>query len=153
MQCVGFQRLARIFFRHPVQRARPNQVNSHAERENHDRRQAWPNLHRVKKQALESFPDNVNRRKQQQPGFDERGKALHFPVAVQMLRVRRLVRHANREIGDDRGDEVQNRMQRFGENAQAARNHREKNLQRHQHDARPDGAKRRHPLFARRAVA
>ena len=129
MQRVGLERLARIFFRHAARaRARTKSIPM-PKRENHDGREARPNLHRVKKQPLERFPDNVNRREKQQSGFDKRGKALDFAVTVEMLRVCRLVRHANRKIRDDRGDKVQNRMQRLGENSQAASDYREKYLQ------------------------
>ena len=112
-----------------------------------DGHQAWANRHGVKEQALERFPDDVHRREKQQRGFHERRKAFHFSVAVEMLRVGGLVRDANGEICDDCGDQIENGMQCFGENAQAARRDREKNLQRNEYDGRSHRAERRHSLF------
>ncbi len=129
MQRVGFERLAGIFFRHALQRARAEEVHSHAHGQNQNRREAGANVHTVEEQPLECFPDDVERGEEEQAGLDERGKALHFFVAVEMFGVRGLFRDANRKVGDDRGDQVQNRMQRFGEDSQAARHRRQENLQ------------------------
>ena len=117
------------FCGHAIQSARADEINSHAQRENQDRQQAGANVHGVEEQPLKRFPDDVHGGEQQQAGFDERGKTFHFPVAVEMIRVGGFVRNAHRKIGDDRGHQIQDGMQRFGQNAQAAGAHREKYLQ------------------------
>ena len=71
-------------------------------------------------QPVKRFPDDVERGQEQQARLDERGKALHFPVAVEMLRVGGLVRDAHGKIGDDGGDEIEDRMQGLRKNSQAA---------------------------------
>ncbi len=93
-------------------------------------------LPRMKEQPVESFPDDVERGQQQQACLDECGKAFDFPVAVEMLRVRRLVRDSHGKIGDDRGHQIEDRMQRFRENTEAAGDRREKHLQGDKHDGR-----------------
>ena len=107
MQRVGFQRVAGIFCQHPAQRFRAHHVNSHAQRQHQNRDQAGTYVNRVKYQPLKSFPDDVHRGEQQQRRFDERRKVFHFPVAVQMVRVGGLIRHAHRKVGNHRGDQVQ----------------------------------------------
>ena len=82
----------------------------------------------MEKQPLKSFPDDVERGQQQQARLDERGKALHFPVAIEMLRIGGLVRDAHGKIRDDGGDEVEDRMQSLRKNSQAAGERGEKNL-------------------------
>ena len=99
-------------------------------------------------EPLDSFPDDVDRGHQQQRRFDKRRKTLDFSVAVEMLRIGGLVRHSHRKVGDHRGDQIKDRMQRLGKNSQAAGDRREKNLQRHQHDRRAHRPKRRHAFFA-----
>ena len=102
----------------------------------------------AEKQPLQRLQDDVQGGEQQQAGFDKRRKILDFAVAVGMIGIGRPVGNAHRQIGDDRGDQVQARMQRLGEHSQAARGHRQKNLQRHQHHGRADRGERRH-LFHR----
>ena len=82
----------------------------------------------MKEQAVDRFPDDVDRGEKQQGGFDEGGEAFHFSVAVEMVCVGRLVCDANGEEGDHGGDEVENGMQRFGQNSEAAGDHGEENF-------------------------
>ena len=105
-------------------------------------------MHGMKQQPLKRFPDNVERGQQQQACFNERRKALHFAVAVKVVGVGGLVRHAHGEERDDRGHQIENGMQRFGENSQAARGNGEKNLQGYQHHSRADRAQRSQLLLA-----
>src|SRR5271163_124674 len=65
-----------------------------------------------------------------------------------MLRVSGLIRNDHGEIGDDGGDEIENRMQRFGQNSQAAGDDREKHLERYENHSGTDGSERRHAFFA-----
>ena len=106
----------------------------------------------AEEQPLKRFPDDVERGEEQQARLDERRKALHFSVAVEMIRVRRFVRHADGKIRDHRGDQIENRVQRFGENSQAACDDGENHLQRDEHHGRAHRAERRHALFARGLV-
>ena len=134
MQRVGFERLAGIFFGDAAESARADEIDRHRQQQNQDRGEAGMNLRGAEEQPLKRFPDDVERGEKQQSRFDERGKALDFSVAVEMLRVGGLIRHAHGKIGDDRRDEIEDGMQRFGKNSQAARDRREEHLQRDEHD-------------------
>ena len=132
------------------ERARTKSTPMHRARIS-NRREAWANLHAVEEQALKRFPDDVERGEEQQTGLDKRGKAFHLVVAVRVLCVGGLFRDANRKVRDDRGDQVQNRVQRFGENAQAARHRRQENFQKHEQHRRADRSERRQAFFTIRA--
>ena len=134
MQGVGFERFAGILFRYSIQRARADEVHSHAKRKNSDGHQTWPDGHGMEEQALKCLPDNVKRREQQKRRLDERGKTLHFSVAVEVLGVGGLVGHKHGDVGNYGGDQIQNRVQRFRKNAQASGDDGEKNLQKDEHD-------------------
>src|SRR5277367_3822665 len=135
MKRVGLESFAGIFFRYTAEGSGADEVYSHGERKNDDGHKARVHVvRRMEEQPLKCLPDNVERGQQQQARFDERGKALHFSVAVEVLRVRGFVRNADRKIGDYGGYEVQDGMQSLRENTEAAGNCREKNLQGHKHD-------------------
>jgi hypothetical protein len=69
-------------------------------------------------------------------------------VAVEVFGVGGLFGNAYREVGDDRGDQIQNRVQRFGEDAQAAGDGGQDNLQKYEQDGRAHRAESHHALFA-----
>ena len=100
--------------------ARADKINSHADGENEDRLEARADVHRVEQQPLKGFPDDVQGGEKQQAGLDECGETFHFAVAIEMFGIGGLIRDAHGKIGDDGRDEIQDRMQRFGKNAQAA---------------------------------
>ena len=72
-----------------------------------------------------------------------------FAVAVEVARVGGLIGFADGIKGKNRGEQVEKRVQSFGQHAQAAGVVREKGLQRKKDDRRADGGQRGHPLFAR----
>src|SRR6516162_41167 len=113
MERVRFERFARIFFCHTAERPRSYKVDSHTRGKNPHGRHAGSNVYGRGNQPAKGFPNNINRGENQKACFDECGKALDFAVAVEMLGVGGFVRHAYRKIGDDCGDEVENRVQRF----------------------------------------
>ena len=72
------------------------------------------NVRGMRDEAVDRFPDDVNRRENEQRGFDKGGEAFHFSVAVEMVSVGGLVCNANGEERDDCSDEVEDRVQRLG---------------------------------------
>ena len=149
MQRVGLESLAGIFFRHTRERPRAHHVDAHRQQQDYDRHRARPNRHGcAADQPLDRLPDDVHRREQQERRFDERRKTFDFSVTVEMLRVGGLVRHAHGKIRNHGGHQIEDRMQRFGENAKAARNRHQKNLQRHEHNRGANRPQRRHALLA-----
>ncbi len=149
MQRVRLERFARIFVRYAAQRPRADEVDSHRQSENHDDAEAQPNRRCAEEQPLKRLPDDVERGEQQQARLDERREAFHFAVAVEVLRVGGLVRHAHRKIGDHRRDKIENRMQRFRKNSQAAGDNRQDHFQRDEHQRRRHRPERRHLFLAR----
>jgi hypothetical protein len=100
------------------------------------------------KSSPKGFPDDVERGEKQQAGLDKCRKILDFAVAIEVIRICRLVSHPHGKIGDDGGDKIEYRMQRFGENSQAPGRNRQERLQAHQHDRGTHRTERRHPLLA-----
>jgi hypothetical protein len=58
----------------------------------------------MRDKAVDRFPDDVNRRENEQRGFDECGEAFDFSVAVEMVGVGGLIGNANGEERDDGGE-------------------------------------------------
>ncbi len=107
MQGVGLERLARMLLRGLVKRARAEEVDD--DRDAHDGERRGRRLDRVglrAGKALDRLPDHHAAEHEQERGLGKRGQALHLAVAVMMLLVRRLVADAHREVGDYRGDEI-----------------------------------------------
>ncbi len=73
-----------------------------------------------KNSRLRRFVDDPDAGQQQQAGFDESGEALDLAVTVLMVGIGRLVGDANREVSDRRGHQIEARVRRLGEDAQAA---------------------------------
>ena len=89
-------------------------------------------MHAAKKQTVERLVNDVERGQRQQPGLDERGEILILSMAIGMPLIGRLIRHANREKGNDGRNQVQTGVQRFGKHAEASGPHHQKSLQRNQ---------------------
>src|ERR1700723_3096563 len=134
MQRIGLERFAWILSCDASKRTGADEIDPHRKRKDDDGQQARVHvLSRTEDQPLDGFPDNVQRRQQQQAGLDERGKALHFTVAIEVLRVWGFVRDTNRKISDDGSYQVEDGMQGLGENAEAASNCRKKYFEGYQH--------------------
>ncbi len=69
-------------------RARADQVDSQRHAQNDDRQQARPHLNLAEEKPLDSLPNDVQRREQQQAGLDERGEIFNFAVAVGVAGIR-----------------------------------------------------------------
>ena len=106
-------------------------------------------MHGAEEEPVKRFINDVERGEEQQTGLDEGGKIFEFAVAVGMAFVGRFIRDAHGEKGNDGRDQVQTRVQRFGEDAQAARAENEKSLQRNEQYRGADAQQRRPPLFTR----
>src|SRR5215471_21399426 len=74
--------------------------------------------------AVKDSPDGLindsRTSEQQQGGFDERGKILELTMTVLVVSVRRLIRDAHGQEGNDGGNQVQTRVSSLGKNPQAA---------------------------------
>ena len=121
MQRIRFQRLAHVLSSHACKSSRPKQIDSQGDAQNADRRHAGPNCDLPKEQPLHRFPDDVGGRENEQARFEERREILDLAVAVSMIGIGWAVRDSNREIRNDRGDEIQRGMQGFGEHPEAPR--------------------------------
>src|SRR6266567_4736435 len=82
MQSVCLQGLAVVFDSNFCQSSRAPVINAHRQ-EHHDKsRDAGLNLHMMIENPPHSLVDNPNTGEQQQARFHERGKVLHFTVAI-----------------------------------------------------------------------
>lgn len=117
---VGLERLAGVLVRHAAQRARAAVV----ENDRHGHHEHGPyvrlNLHGMEEEALDRLIDDPYAGGKEQAGFDEGGDVLDLAVAVLVLRVGGQVTDAHREEGDDRGHQIERRVQRLGKDAEAA---------------------------------
>ena len=104
MQRVCLKGFAGIFARDASEPARADEVNCHANAENDDGAQTGPDVRRMEDEAMDRFPDDVDRRDNQKRGLHERGKAFDFSVAVEMIGVGRLIRNANGQKSDHGGN-------------------------------------------------
>jgi len=75
----------------------------------------------AKKQPLHSFPDDVGGGENEQARLQERREILDLAMTVGVVGIGRAVGNSNREIGNNRGDEIQRRMQGLGEHAETSR--------------------------------
>src|ERR1700722_5854105 len=110
MQRVSFQRFTGIFFCHPIERTRANEIYSHGCRENKNGSKAWAHFHGVEDKPLYRLPYDVKRGEEQERSLDEGGEAFHFAMAVEVIGIGGLVRDAHRKIGNHRGYEIQDRI-------------------------------------------
>ena len=121
MQRVCFQRLAYVLPSDACERSGPQQINSQRDAQDADREQAGPNRDLAKKQPLHSFPDDVGGGENEQARLQERREILDLAMTVGVVGIGRAVGNSNREIGNNRGDEIQRRMQGLGEHAETSR--------------------------------
>ena len=95
----------------------------------------------------EGFIDDVERRDNQEPGFEEGREVFKFAVAVGMALVGGLIGDADGEKGDDGGDEVEAGMECFGENAEAAGAPNEEGLETQEDSGGPYAEESSAPFF------
>src|SRR5215813_11224583 len=100
----------------------------------------------MKEQAIEGFVNDVESGDKKQRGFDKGREIFELPVAIGMALVGGLIGHANRKERDDRGDQIETRVQCFGKNTKAAGADDQKCLERDQDDGGTD-AQQRSALF------
>jgi hypothetical protein len=115
-------RLARGLLGDPVEQAGTEEIDD--DRDDDDEERGGGGRHRMGagcEQARDGFPDHPDRKPEQQRGLRQRRDALDLAVTVVMLLVRGLAGDAHGEIGHHRGDEVDQRMRRFGQHRQRAR--------------------------------
>ena len=120
MQCVGLQRLAVVFVGDAPQPARTPEVDDDRNAHHHKRPERRLDFDGMEEQTLARFVDDPDAGQQQQAGFDEGREALDLAVTVLVLGVGRLVGDTHREVGHERSHQVEPRVRRFGQNAQAA---------------------------------
>ena len=122
MQRVGFERMARGFFRGVRQRPGAEEIDDNR---HHDYAEGpdggLDDVPFVFDQALDRFPDHYAGEQEQQRRFGERRDRFDFAVAVVMFLVGWLSGDAHGDIGHDRGAEVDQRMSGFRQDRQRAR--------------------------------
>jgi hypothetical protein len=119
MQCVGFEGFARVALGDDIERAGPGHINREGHEQDQDGSDARLNMDGMEKKAMEGFVDDVNRREDEQAGFDKCGEILKLAVAVGVALVSRPVGDADREKRDDGGDQVEARVQRLRKDTEA----------------------------------
>jgi len=129
MEGVGFERFADVLTGHFVESAGAGKVDGESDEEHDDSGEAGLDVNGMKEEAVESLVNNVEGGENEKAGFQERGEIFEFAVAVGMTRVSRPIGNADREKGDDGGDEVQAGMEGFGKDAKTAGAPDEKGLQ------------------------
>ncbi len=121
MQRVRFERVAGGLFRGTRQHARAEEVDD----DRHDDDAECPNggFNRVAlicHQALARFPEDNTREQKKQCCLGQCRHRFEFAMAVVMLFVSRLSGNPYRDVGHDRGAEVDQRMTRFRQDCQRA---------------------------------
>ena len=117
MERIGFQRLARIFLRHVLERARPGHVDSQCHEQNEDGGDARLNMHAVKEEPVKCFVNDVKSSEEKQCRLDKCGEIFKFAVAIWMAFICWFIRHAHGEKCDNGREQVESRVQRLGEDA------------------------------------
>ena len=120
MQGVGFQRLALVFARGPVQNAGAGDVDN--DRYDHDGKgpHRGLDLHGLEEQPLDRLVDDPDARDQQQEGLNQRREVLDLAMPVEVLLVGRPVRKADGKEGDQGRHQIEAGMGGLGQDAQAA---------------------------------
>jgi len=113
MQCIGFEGIARVFLGDLVQGASTSEVDAKCRAKNQNRGETRFDVHGMEKKPRERFIDNVERGEHQEACFQKSREVLELAVAVGMARVGGLIGKPYRQERDDRGDQVQARMQGF----------------------------------------
>src|SRR5215472_1497098 len=121
MECIGFKSFAVVAPGDFVEGSGAREINGKRGEKNQESKEVRLDVHRVEKQPLKGFKDDVNGGEDKQAGFDEGGEIFKFAVAVGVALVGGLVRNTHGKKGDDRGDQVETRMEGLGENTQAVR--------------------------------
>src|SRR6185437_7551248 len=120
VQRIGLERLAVILGGDLAQGAGAPEIYRHGDEHHGKSGDAGLDVDMMKEQAFGSFVDDPDAGEQQKAGLDESGEVFHLAVSVLVIGVGRLVRDADRHQRNDRRDEIKNRVQGFGEYAQAA---------------------------------
>ena len=110
------------------QGSRASEIDAQRDEQHRERQHARLDVHAAEKHAIKRFVNDVQGGQRQQAGLDERGKILKLPMTIEVPLIGRQVRHAHRKEGDDRGNQVQAGVQRFGKHPKASRADDQKSL-------------------------
>src|ERR1035438_6627575 len=78
-------------------------------------------LHLVEEKAMQGLLDNPAAGDEEQQGFEQRGEVFHLAVPVEMRAVGRLAGDSHGNVRHQRGHQVEPRVRRLGQDAEAAR--------------------------------
>jgi len=115
MERVGFQRVARIFSGHLLQRARPSHVDAQRHKQHENCGDARLDMHAVEEKPVKRFINNVESGDEEKCRFNECGEIFELAVAVGMAFVGRLIRDTHGKECNDGREQVQAGVQRLGE--------------------------------------
>ena len=130
MQGIGFERLAVVLGGNPAQGARAPEIHRHGDEHHDEGGDAGLDFDMVEEEPFGGLVDDPDAGEQEQAGLDESGEIFHLAVPVLVIGIGRLVGDPDRHQGDDRGDQIKNGVQGFGEYAQAAGGYAHHNFQR-----------------------
>ena len=139
MKRVRFQGLALGFARDPQQGARPPGVDRHLDAEHREGDVGEGDQFAAGLQPLDRLHGDAAGQQKQQGGLGQRGDAFDLAVPVVMLGVGRPVGNAHGEPGHERRAQVDQAVQRVGNQRQAADRDAHGELHRGERPARDDG--------------
>ena len=143
MKGIGLQSLAGGLLGNPLERPRAVEVDDDRARDDGQRPPCDLNrMATLAEQAADGFPDDPGRGQEQQAGLDQRGNALELGMAVMVLIIRRAVTHPDGEIGDDGGPEIDEAVDRLGQDAEGAGEQGRQELGTRKGETRPHGNQR-----------
>ena len=142
VQGIGLQGLAVVLVGDAAQPPRAPEIHHDRDAHHDERPDRRLDLDRVKEQPLARFVNNPDASQQQKSGFEEGGEAFDFAVTILVVGVGRFVGNANREVGDYSGNQIEPRMRRLRQDAQAAGSRADHYLHQRDADGRDDGIQR-----------
>jgi hypothetical protein len=154
MQRIGFQRFAAGGLRDPLERSRAKKID-YDRSDNDDKRRdrGFDRMRLRADQPPRRFEHHNRGQQEQQRSLGKGSDAFDFAVAVLMFGIGGFAGNAHREIGQDRGGEVEQRVPGFGQNGKRAGEQTDNALCRRQSRRRGDRAQRGPFLFIHAALA
>src|SRR5581483_2343060 len=119
MKGICLQSLAVVFGCNSSQSARTPEVDCHREEQCEKCRKAGLDLYMVEEKTLECLKDDYDTGDKQQASFNKSRKILDLAVPVLVVGIGRFVGHTDGKQRHGCRDQVQGRMRRFRQNAQA----------------------------------
>jgi hypothetical protein len=120
MQRIGGQRLALGVARGAMQRPGPPEIHGDIDQQHDERDRRQRRRRSTFAQTAPGFDENAARQHIEHRDHAERGEAFDLAMAVMMLRVGGLAGNLHHQPGDDGCDQVDRRVQRFGDQGETA---------------------------------